>query len=176
MEFGARLVVGADGRNSMVRSWAGFEVQRDEVQNLIAGVLFEDMSVPEDANHKWPNPMIGKDTFLFPLGGGRVRAYAVIPADGGVRLSGSKDIPLFIQTAMETDAPQEYYATARPAGPLATFAGAGIQVKHAYKRGVALIGDAAAHSDPSWGQELSLTLRDVRVLRDRLLPPVRGLG
>jgi 2-polyprenyl-6-methoxyphenol hydroxylase-like FAD-dependent oxidoreductase len=34
---------------------------------------------------------------------------------------------------------------------------------------VALIGDAAATSDPWWGQGLSLTLRDVRVLRDHLV-------
>lgn len=32
-----------------------------------------------------------------------------------------------------------------------------------------LIGDAAASSDPSWGQGLGLTVRDVRVLRDHLL-------
>jgi menaquinone-9 beta-reductase len=32
-----------------------------------------------------------------------------------------------------------------------------------------IIGDAAAASDPAWGQGLSLTLRDVRVLRDSLL-------
>jgi 2-polyprenyl-6-methoxyphenol hydroxylase-like FAD-dependent oxidoreductase len=32
-----------------------------------------------------------------------------------------------------------------------------------------LIGDAAATSDPTWGQGLSLTLRDARVLRDALL-------
>jgi 2-polyprenyl-6-methoxyphenol hydroxylase-like FAD-dependent oxidoreductase len=40
---------------------------------------------------------------------------------------------------------------------------------HPYRRGVALVGDAAAVSDPSWGQGLSMTLRDVRVLRDQLL-------
>jgi 2-polyprenyl-6-methoxyphenol hydroxylase-like FAD-dependent oxidoreductase len=32
-----------------------------------------------------------------------------------------------------------------------------------------LIGDAAATSDPSWGRGLSLTVRDVRVLRDFLI-------
>jgi 2-polyprenyl-6-methoxyphenol hydroxylase-like FAD-dependent oxidoreductase len=31
-----------------------------------------------------------------------------------------------------------------------------------------LVGDAAASSDPTWGQGLSLTLRDVRALRDQL--------
>lgn len=33
---------------------------------------------------------------------------------------------------------------------------------------MALIGDAAATSDPTWGQGMSLTLRDVRTLRDYL--------
>jgi 2-polyprenyl-6-methoxyphenol hydroxylase-like FAD-dependent oxidoreductase len=33
---------------------------------------------------------------------------------------------------------------------------------------VALIGDAAATSDPTWGEGMSLTLRDVRTLRDHL--------
>jgi 2-polyprenyl-6-methoxyphenol hydroxylase-like FAD-dependent oxidoreductase len=32
-----------------------------------------------------------------------------------------------------------------------------------------LIGDAAASNDPSFGEGLSLTVRDVRVLRDQLL-------
>ena len=31
------------------------------------------------------------------------------------------------------------------------------------------MGDAAAASDPSWGQGLGMTLRDVRVLRDQLI-------
>jgi 2-polyprenyl-6-methoxyphenol hydroxylase-like FAD-dependent oxidoreductase len=52
---------------------------------------------------------------------------------------------------------------------LATFDGAETWVEHPYKEGVVLIGDAAASSDPAWGQGLSLTVRDVRVLRDSLL-------
>jgi 2-polyprenyl-6-methoxyphenol hydroxylase-like FAD-dependent oxidoreductase len=41
-------------------------------------------------------------------------------------------------------------------------------VDHPYKDGLALIGDAAGYTDPSWGQGLALTLRDVRELRDAL--------
>ena len=44
---------------------------------------------------------------------------------------------------------------------------------HAYKDGIALIGDAAATSDPTWGQGLSLTLRDASVLRNALLTGAR---
>ncbi|MFP3435856.1 FAD-dependent monooxygenase, partial [Paraburkholderia sp. SIMBA_061] len=53
--------------------------------------------------------------------------------------------------------------------PLAAYPGADCWVKHPYRDGVALIGDAAATSDPSFGCGLALTLRDVRVLRDCLL-------
>ena len=42
-------------------------------------------------------------------------------------------------------------------------------MEHPYSNGIALIGDAVAASDPTWGQGLSLTLRDVRVLRDALI-------
>ena len=55
------------------------------------------------------------------------------------------------------------------AGPLATFNGADTWVEHPYSNGIALIGDAAATSDPTWGQGMSLTLLDARVLRDALL-------
>jgi 2-polyprenyl-6-methoxyphenol hydroxylase-like FAD-dependent oxidoreductase len=54
-------------------------------------------------------------------------------------------------------------------GPLASFDGADTWVEHPYRAGVALVGDAAAASDPCFGQGLSLTVRDVRVLRDYLL-------
>jgi menaquinone-9 beta-reductase len=59
MEIPARLVVGADGRSSRVRAWAGINVHRDPDRNLIAGVLLDDMPAPEDASHLWPNPNLG---------------------------------------------------------------------------------------------------------------------
>jgi 2-polyprenyl-6-methoxyphenol hydroxylase-like FAD-dependent oxidoreductase len=52
---------------------------------------------------------------------------------------------------------------------LASFNGADSWVARPYADGIALIGDAAVASDPSWGQGLALTLRDVRVLSDVLL-------
>ena len=46
--------------------------------------------------------------------------------------------------------------------------GADSWVEHPYRNGIALIGDAAATSDPTHGQGMSLMLRDVRVLTDLL--------
>jgi len=85
------------------------------------------------------------------------------------RLQGAGDLPRFIAESVRSGAPAEWYAGAKAVGPLATFDGADTWVEHPYKEGVVLIGDAAASSDPSWGQGLGLTVRDVRVLRDHLL-------
>src|SRR5438552_15670493 len=51
-EVQARLVVGADGRTSMVRKLAGFTVRRDPDRRLVSGVLFEGMpAAPEDTSY-----------------------------------------------------------------------------------------------------------------------------
>ena len=168
-EIGARLVIGADGRGSSVRSGAGFQVQRDPDHNLVAGVLYDDMAADDEATHFFLNPSIGQSVLLFPQGEGRVRAYVCYPSASGYRLSGDRDMERFITDSAGTGAPVDYYTKARVAGPLATFDGAPAWVEHPYRDGVALIGDAAAASDPTWGQGLSMALRDARVLRDRLL-------
>jgi 2-polyprenyl-6-methoxyphenol hydroxylase-like FAD-dependent oxidoreductase len=169
-EIHARLVVGADGRASMVRQWAGFAVRRDAQNLFISGVLFENMAAPaEDRSHVCFNPTIGRAAYLFPQGGGRVRAYLVAPHRSEHRFNGIADLSRFLAQAADTTMAPHLYAGAHAAGPLATFSAADTWVDHPYRDGVVLIGDAAASSDPSFGQGLSLTLRDVRVLRDRLL-------
>ena len=169
-EIRARLVVGADGRSSMVRKWANFQVRQDPELMMISGVLFEDMLTPhEDTAYYVINPEIGQGVPLFPQGDGRVRAYLVQPAAVETRLQGTADLPRFIEGSIRTGAPAEWYAGAKAVGPLATFYGADSWVAHPYQDGIALIGDAAATSDPAWGQGLSLTVRDVRTLRDELL-------
>jgi len=71
--------------------------------------------------------------------------------------------------SVKAGVPPDVYANAKPVGPLATFDGRSVWADRAYRNGVALIGDAAANTDPTWGQGLSMTLRDTRVLRDQLL-------
>lgn len=164
-----RLVVGADGRASLVRKWADFSSQRDPERLLFAGALFEQIPAPVDALYAVMNPTIGQLAFLGNLGRGRVRAYLGYHKDAQFRLQGAKDIPRFIEESVRAGIPAAFYATAKPIGPLATFEGANTWVEHPYRAGVALVGDAAATNDPTWGQGLSCTVRDVRVLRDQLL-------
>jgi 2-polyprenyl-6-methoxyphenol hydroxylase-like FAD-dependent oxidoreductase len=169
-EVRARLIVGADGRNSMMRKWGGFDVRNDPQWWLIAGVVLEDVSgCDENTLYIISSMGTGREAILVPLGEKRARAYLVYESNAGARISGETAMPRFIAESVETGIPAEFYANVRAAGPLATFNGADHWIEHPYRNGIVLIGDAAASSDPTFGQGLSLTVRDVRVLRDYLL-------
>jgi menaquinone-9 beta-reductase len=166
----ARLVVGADGRASKVRTWGNFTTHDDPSKLLFAGLLCEGVASPRDAAFQIAAPGMGLTAYVFPQGGDRTRCYFGWHKDTKfARLQGAHDVERFQRASQDIGLPREFYADAKPAGPLATFEGADSWVDHPYANGVALVGDAAATSDPTWGQGMSLTLRDVRVLRDALV-------
>ena len=165
----ARLVIGADGRSSGARKWGDFTVQRDPGQVLTSGVLFESMPIPEDTTRHFSNVDIGQMAFWFPQKEGHVRVYVCHQKETNYQLNGEEHVPRFIEEAVKSGAPADVFEGVKAIGPLATFDGANNWVQHPYKEGVALVGDAAACVDPAWGEGLSLTMRDVRVLRDQLL-------
>ncbi len=168
-EVTARLLVGVDGRSSSARAWGRFEVAQDPDFLCITGLLLDDMPGPDDTATVGFNPALGEVSLLFPQGKGRARAYRVRQQAARRTEPGEPDGATVIAAIVAAGAPAELYESTRVAGPIATFSGADHWVPHPYRDGVVLIGDAAAASDPAWGQGMSLTLRDVRVLRDRLL-------
>ena len=168
-EVTARLLVGADGRNSRVRAFAGFQVLRDPDYLNTAGVLYRNLSLPTDAVQMLLNPEKQGLSILIPIGEGRFRVYVCYRHDALRDFSGERDQATFLETSVIFGAKTEWFEHAEPIGPLASFSGADRWATHAYRDGVVLIGDAAAASDPAFGCGLSLTLRDVRVLRDHLL-------
>jgi menaquinone-9 beta-reductase len=143
-------------------------VEREPDRYYIAGLLFERMKMPADTAIGAYNPAIGQVGYLFPQGDGRVRAYVVYPIDADYRLQGASAVERFVAEAIRSGVPAEIYQGAQASGPLASFISADHWVDNAARAGLVLIGDAAGASDPIWGQGLSLTCRDVRVLTDLL--------
>ncbi|MEX3686564.1 FAD-dependent oxidoreductase [Paraburkholderia sp. BR14263] len=166
----ARLVVGADGRRSTVRRIAGFTLNQDPGRLIVAGVLYEGLDTPEDSVHHFQCPALGQAALVFPIGHQRFRTYFVSWVGQRAHpISGSGHTREFLDACVDTGVPRDWFERASVVGPLAAYPGADIWVEHPCNGSVVLIGDAAAASDPSWGCGLSLTLRDVRVLLDRLL-------
>jgi len=164
----ARLVVAADGRNSRVRAEAGFPVRRDADCLTIAGILYRDLALPDDAIQFVLNPEVQRLSVIFPVGNRRFRAYVIFRHGTRAPLTGVKDQQRFVDLSIATGASAHWFGGALAIGPLASFGGADRWIDHPYRDGIVLIGDAAATSDPSFGCGLSLSLRDARVLRDCL--------
>ena len=168
--YRARLVVGAEGRTSLCRKWMNFTVNHDRDRMMIAGVLFTNMDAPEEAVNTFIDPGGSQFAFAVPLGNRRFRCYAGFYQQEGRRpLSGVKAASEFVVGSIATGMPAEWFAKAEVAGPLASFNCADTWIDHPYREGVALVGDAAAVSDPSFGCGLSLVLLDARVLSNLLI-------
>lgn len=165
----ARLVVGAEGRSSVVRSSAHFTVQRDPEDMMIAGILLENVPADEDTLQGIYNFALGQLAIIIPQGGGRARVYLCYHDATQARFQGPGDVTRFFDGCKKTGANAALFEDVKPIGPLATFSCAHSWVDHPHRDGVALVGDSATSSDPTWGQGLSLTLRDARVLRDHLM-------
>jgi 2-polyprenyl-6-methoxyphenol hydroxylase-like FAD-dependent oxidoreductase len=168
-EVAARLVVAADGRGSAARTLVGFETRRDPEKLLFCGVYLEDVGLEPGHFYQFSDPFRARVSYVFPQRQGRARCYVGWNRALDVpRLQGEASFPRFRAEAEDIGIPHTAFASARMAGPLATFDGADSSVEHPYKDGIALLGDAAITSDPTWGQGMSMALRGARVLRDAL--------
>ena len=137
----ARIVVGADGRASQMRSWGGFDVQRSPDFLTVAGMLIQGTPVPEESAFFLVGPGVG--SFWAPLGGGRSRAYFVYPGVAGRRgFTGKNKIAEFLDAVLSAGVPESWLAGVESIGPLAEFDGAPRWVPSPAKNGVVLIGDA----------------------------------
>ncbi|HXW61794.1 MAG TPA: NAD(P)/FAD-dependent oxidoreductase [Candidatus Acidoferrales bacterium] len=165
----ARLVVAADGRGSAARKWSGFSVCEQSNGYYMAGVLLTNVHASKEIFYAVFNPELGTWTGLIPQMGDQFRAYFVYPKTMGYRLQGESMLNLFVRESAKGYPPMaDYCANAKSIGPLASFDASDSWVEHPYRDGVVLVGDAAATSDPTYGQGLSFALRAARVLRDEL--------
>ncbi len=164
-----RLVVGADGRNSIVRKQLGFPVLADEPHNLLGGMLVA--NVPD-----WPRHVqaIGtEDQFhylVFPQGKDMVRLYTCYDFADRAKFAGSDREARLLQAFRLNCLPYaEAILGGTPVGPFNSYSNEDHWVDDPTAAGIVLIGDAAGHNDPITGQGVSIVARDVRIVSDILV-------
>jgi menaquinone-9 beta-reductase len=170
-EYEGRLVALCNGRNPAARAELGFTVRRGKTPLLLSGVRLSHLSSHLDSTIAY----VANDTIsgcvaaLFPQADGYARAYFGYHPQTCERIQGDGDFARFRELFIKTAGKPIPFDDAQPVGPLASFECADVWVENPYRDGVALVGDAAASSDPSWGQGLSLGFRAARILSDELL-------
>ena len=166
----ARLIVGADGRDSNVATQLGLKRERSPQELFTVGLQLSGELPLEPALYFFLHGKSGRATILIETKPSNYRAYLFHHKDAlERRLSGERDYYAAMRHFGEVGVPAAWLDAATPHGILASFDGAFRWIDHPAVANCALIGDAASTTDPVWGNGLSRTLRDVRLLRDRLL-------
>ncbi len=164
----ARLIVGADGRTSLVRQAANMTLHQDKPHHWFAGLLV-------DGVEGWDDDMqaIGTEGdfgFLaFPQGGGKVRVYGGYALHEKSRFAGAEGARRFLDGFdMRCSPKNQHLVAGTPAGPLFSFFNNDSWTDQPFGEGFVLVGDAAGWNDPIIGLGLSITYRDVRLVTDCL--------
>jgi menaquinone-9 beta-reductase len=169
-EVRPRLIIGADGRGSIVRRQSGIHINKAPATHMIAGLLVEGAS-------RWPGDQyaigVEKDLqfYVFPQGDGRLRLYTCHANEQANRWAGRAGAQRFVEAfaGLRSIPEPRGLNDVRPAGPCGTFSGEQTWCDEPYADGVVLIGDAGGYDDPVDGQGLSLAMCDVRRLSEQLL-------
>ncbi len=164
-----RMIVGADGRTSTVRRHSGMTLVEHPIDHLISGLLVTD--APD-----WPADVqsIGKHGdsmyLIFPQGNGQIRLYLEYALTDRGRFSGREGTENFLRAFDDSCVPLgAAISGATPAGPCRAFPSQDATLETPHAAGVVLVGDAAGYTDPIFGQGLSMTFRDARLVRDLLI-------
>ena len=168
-ELRPRLVVGADGRHGKTAQQIGATLQEDSPHHRFSGMLIDGVTQwPDDTQFIATEGDV--NVLAFPQGHGRVRLYIGIALEQKTRLAGPQGPQRFLEAFRLKSVPgSDAIAAGRPIGPCLVYPNNDTWIDAPFADGVLLIGDAAGRNDPITGQGLSITHRDVRIVRDLLL-------
>lgn len=163
-----RLVIGADGKESVVRRAVGVELCSTIPRIMLTGMLVDD-------GDAWDRREVtigvhgGDQLYVFPRKGA-VRLYCARPIDGGERFVGPERHQRFLHAFDVASLPHaDELSHATPIGPCASFPMTDTWTRRPYGPGVVLVGDAAGWSNPITGQGLAVAMRDAEVLSGLLI-------
>jgi 2-polyprenyl-6-methoxyphenol hydroxylase-like FAD-dependent oxidoreductase len=166
----ARLIVGADGRESQLATLLKFDREGDPPELFTGGLQLAGDLPTDTALYYFLHAVSGRGSILIKNKPGTYRIYLMHHKDAlPRRLSGERDYKTVLEHFREIGVPADWLDNVTPHGVFATFDGAHRWIRKPFRGNCVLIGDAAGSSDPVWGCGLSRSLRDVRLLRDRLL-------
>jgi 2-polyprenyl-6-methoxyphenol hydroxylase-like FAD-dependent oxidoreductase len=166
---GCRIVVGADGKVSSIRSQASIELREEEPPSFVAGMLAGGLAGAPSTTGYSANEA---DRFLiaFPQTDDRARLYVCVRVEDRTRFSGARAADDFLAAWRTPHLPHSaIVAGGRQEGPCATFPLNSAFVDEPVSEGLVLIGDAAGWVDPLIGQGLAMAMRDARLVTEALL-------
>lgn len=167
----ARLVVGADGRDSHVAELAGANVKTIPHARFAYGAYFEGGAPPTapDAAVWMLDPQWAA---AFPTDGGQT-FYACMPTKD--RLPEFKADPEAALVRFLRDVPEPPpIHEARRVGSIMGKIDMTNRIRHRTRPGLALIGDAALATDPLWGVGCGWALQSAEWLADAVAPALCG--
>lgn len=162
-----RIVVGADGRQSLVRQRLGRELVQGPVRLSFGGLLVDEVDWREDESALGTQDDL--HFLVFPRPGGLVRLYLGAAVGSHPELAGPSAPSAFLDAFRFESLPgSESLAKGRPVGPCAFYPSFDTWVTRPYGRGAVLVGDAGGWTDPLVGQGISIALRDARLVGEVL--------
>jgi 2-polyprenyl-6-methoxyphenol hydroxylase-like FAD-dependent oxidoreductase len=166
-EYSARLIVGADGRLSMARSWLGAETITDPETNRFGGPLVSGVrSDDRHADNIGDSDDVRVNWFATSLD--MTRLYLRAPAERLRALGVERSFEALVAVAARA-MPEGALDAATLEGPIGFFANSDVWASRLAGEDIVLIGDAAGSADPSYGLGTCLLFRDVRELSELLL-------
>ena len=148
----ARLIVGTDGRESQPATLQEFDRSRDPTEFFKGGLqLAGDLQI-EHALYFFLHAGTGRRSILVQNRPGNFQAYLLQHKDAlPRRLSGERDFAAVLDHFRAAGIPATWLEYLTPQDAFATFDNTHRWIAHPMRRNCVPIGDAAAESDPVWG-------------------------